>query len=202
MRTLTRPQVWGDAPTTPAPVQESDEAIVEAVLAGREGAFEILVRRHQQSVYAFLFRLVRNPDEAADLAQESFVKVFANLDQFNPEYRFRTWLFRIAANAAVDRRRRRKHLRSLADIGLEDEDGAATVPSLDPGPEEALRALETKERIEEALGSMPASYRQVLLMRFQGEMRYDRIAAITRLPLGTVKNRIFRAREMLRRALA
>ena len=76
------------------------------------------------------------------------------------------------------------------------------IPSSEPSPDEMLRARETRERLESALEQMPAPYRRVLLLRYQGDLRYDEIASLTKLPLGTVKNRIFRAREMLKRALA
>lgn len=178
----------------------SDESLVRQVLSGVEGSFERLLKRHQSGIYAFLCRMTGNPDEAADIAQEVFMKTFANLEQFNHTFRFKTWLYRIAANAAVDRRRRR---RRGPTVSLEpvEEGGGTPLPSREPGPDEVLQARETKARMEAALREMPGSYREVLLLRFQGEMRYDEIAAVTRLPLGTVKNRIFRAREMLRKAL-
>lgn len=170
------------------------------VLMGMEGSFETLLRRHESGIFAFLFRMLRNPEEAADLAQEVFMKVFACMEQFNPEYRFKTWLYRIAANAAVDRSRRKRHVRAHS-ADLPEEEGLAMFPSLDPGPEDHLRARETRDRLDAALRGMPKSYREVLVLRFQNEMRYDEIAEVTSLPLGTVKNRIFRAREMLKKAI-
>jgi len=186
---------------TPARDPRTDETLVSDILSGRGGDFETLVRRHQQGIYAFLLRMVRDPDEAADLAQEVFIKLFANLEQYNPAFRFKTWLYRIAANAAVDRRRRKRTAGRQVDLDAAEDDSSFHLPSRDPGPHEMLTARETRERLETALADLPPSYRKVLLMRFQGDLRYGEIAAITRLPLGTVKNRIFRAREMLRRAL-
>jgi RNA polymerase sigma-70 factor (ECF subfamily) len=145
--------------------------------------------------------MVRDAEEAADLTQEAFLKVFANLEQFNPAFRFKTWLYRIAANAAVDRKRRSKKDRGLTRVGPEDEPGTIQLESTGPDPYEMLSAIETRERLEKALARMPAPYRRVMLLRYQNDLRYDEIARVTRLPLGTVKNRIFRARDMLRRAL-
>lgn len=179
----------------------SDEELVGDVLAGREGSFETLVRRHQQGVHAFLLRMVRDPDEAADLAQEVFLKVFAGLEQFNPAFRFRTWLYRIAANAAVDRSRRRRSAGRPVEIDGEPAVGARPLTSTEPGPEEFLAARETRDRLEAALREVPAPYREVFIMRYRLDMPYGEIALAARLPLGTVKNRIFRAREMLKRAL-
>jgi len=186
---------------TPATDPRSDETLIADILAGRGGDFETLVRRHQNGVFAFLMRMVRDVDAASDLAQEVFLKVFANLEQFNPSYRFKTWLYRIAANAAVDRRRRARKDRGLTPVGPEDEPGSIQLASEGPGPDEMLSARETREKLEVALAAMPVAYRRVMLLRYQNDLRYDEIADITRLPLGTVKNRIFRAREMLKRAL-
>lgn len=186
---------------TPAADPRSDEALVQDILSGSGGDFEALVRRHQQSVYGFLLRLVRDPDEASDLTQEVFLKVFSNLEQFNPAYRFKTWLYRIAVNASVDRRRRRKATGIRTDLP-EEESGPMQIHSTEPSPDEMLRARETRERLEDALQLMPPAYRRVLLLRYEGDLRYDEIASLTKLPLGTVKNRIFRAREMLKKALA
>jgi len=188
--------------TAPATPGLSDEALIADILSGGGGEFESLVRSHQSGVYAFLLRMVRNPEEAADLTQEVFVKVFSNLEQFNPQYRFKTWLYRIAANAAVDRRRRARKDRGLTHVDSADESGPSQLRSSRPGPHEFFSALETRDRLQGALSEMPPAYRQVILLRYQNEMRYDEIARVTRLPIGTVKNRIFRAREMLKRALA
>jgi len=188
-------------PLTPAGDARPDETLIAEILSGAGGDFETLVRRHQSGVYAFLIRMVRDGEEAADLTQEVFLRVFANLEQFNPAFRFKTWLYRIAANAAVDRKRRSKKERGLTRMGSEDEPGSIQLEANGPDPYEMLSALETRERLEEALAVMPAPYRRVMLLRYQNDLRYDEIARVTRLPLGTVKNRIFRARDMLKRAL-
>jgi RNA polymerase sigma-70 factor (ECF subfamily) len=186
---------------TPRSATRADEDLVADVLRGGAGSFELLVKRHETSIFGFLFRMMRNPEEAADLTQEVFLKVFANLEQFNPEYRFKTWLYRIASNAAVDRSRRRKHLRMHTAVLAEEED-ISMFPTTDPGPEALLAARETRERLASAIERMPGAYRDVLLMRVHGDLRYDEIARATRLPIGTVKNRIFRAREILKREIA
>ncbi len=173
------------------------------VLQGHGSEFESLVRRHQGAIYNFLLRMVHDPDEAMDLSQEVFMKVFCSLERFDPRFRFTTWMYRIASNAAIDliRKRRVGSTLSLDAPAGDEERGPREVPANGPLPDEFLEALETREQLEEALGRLPADYRQVLLLRHQGERRYDEIARITGLPLGTVKNRIFRAREVLRKAV-
>lgn len=184
------------------PSELSDESLVARILDGNGAEFEVLVRRHQGAIYSFILRMVRDPEEAMDLCQEVFLKVFSSLERFDPQYRFTTWLYRIASNTAIDeiRRRRSGALLSL-DAPVADDGGPREVAGGDPRPDEMLVARETRGRIEEALRVLPEGYREVLLLRHQGERRYDEIARITGLPIGTVKNRIFRAREMLRRAL-
>jgi len=201
MARKANPASRADVTLTPRAVNRTDEELVADVLMGIQGSFEALLRRHESGIYAFLFRMLRNPEEAADLAQEVFMKVFACIEQFNPEYRFKTWLYRIAANAAVDRTRRKRHVRAHSAELPDEDEGLARFPSMDPGPEDHLQERETRDRLGAALRAMPRSYREVLLLRFQNEMRYDEIAEMTRLPLGTVKNRIFRAREMLKKAI-
>lgn len=180
----------------------SDETLVARILDGNGAEFEVLVRRHQGAIYSFILRMVRDPEEAMDLCQEVFLKVFSSLERFDPQFRFTTWLYRIASNTAIDeiRRRRTGAVFSL-DAPMTDESGPREIAGDEPRPDEMLVARETKGRLEEALRELPEGYREVLLLRHQGERRYDEIARITGLPIGTVKNRIFRAREMLRRAL-
>jgi len=184
------------------PSDLSDETLVARILDGNGAEFEVLVRRHQGAIYSFILRMVRDPEEAMDLCQEVFLKVFSSLERFDPQFRFTTWLYRIASNTAIDeiRRRRTGAVFSL-DAPVTDESGPREVAGDEPQPDEMLAARETKGRLEEALKELPDGYREVLLLRHQGERRYDEIARITGLPIGTVKNRIFRAREMLRRAL-
>ena len=187
-----------------APISSlSDEQIVAYVLAGHGAEFEALVRRHQGPVYNFLLRMLHDPDEALDLTQEVFLKVFCSLERFDPRFRFTTWMYRIASNAAIDqiRKRRPGTVLSLDAPVTEDSDQVREVAGAGPTPDQMLEARETQAQLEQALSRLPVEYRQVLLLRHQGERRYDEIARITGLPIGTVKNRIFRAREMLRKAV-
>ncbi len=181
---------------------QTDEQVVARILTGQGSDFEILVRRHQSAIYNFLLRMLHDPEEALDLAQEVFLKVFCSLERFDPRYRFTTWMYRIAFNAAIDNiRKRRPGILSL-DAGADDSGGVREVAGSQPTPDQFLQARETRSHLEDAMRTLPAEYRQVLLLRHQGERRYDEIARITGLPIGTVKNRIFRAREMLRKAIA
>lgn len=177
-----------------------DETLVDEALAGDRDAFGALVRRHQRGLVNYIFRLVGSRDVATDLAQEVFLKVFVGLQSFDPRYRFTTWLYRIASNGAIDHLRR-KQPKTLSLSQPTADDGTPQAPTLagtDPTPDDVLRLRELESRLNEAIAELPPAYRQLILLRHRQHCRYDEIARITHLPLGTVKNRIFRAREILR----
>jgi RNA polymerase sigma-70 factor (ECF subfamily) len=181
-----------------------DERLVDETLAGDRDAFGALVLRHQRGLVNYIFRLVGSRDAATDLSQEVFLKVFVSLDSFDPRFRFTTWLYRIASNSAIDHLRRR-HPRTLSLSQSASPDDAAAAPTIagtDPSPHDVLRGRELQTRISEAIDELPVGYRQLIHLRHRQNCRYDEIARITRLPLGTVKNRIFRAREILRARLS
>jgi len=189
----------------PASSAWSDEQLVACSLNGQRGAFETLVRRHQRSLVNHLYRQVGRQETARDLAQEVFLKVYLSLASFDPAYRFKTWMYRIASNCAIDQLRKKQpstcslHTDSRGDrsAGID-----ATLAGNDPTPHEALRLRELQGRLEIAIQALPSEFRQLILLRHRQHCRYDEIARITELPIGTVKNRIFRARSLLRSALA
>ena len=186
--------------------QVTDETLVHGCLDGDRSAFEKLVRRHQKGLVNHLYRLTGQPDTARDLAQEVFIKVYTSLATFDPRYRFTTWLYRIASNCAIDHLRKRRPLTcSLTVPAAESEDRGQSdreFAGTDPTPHQLLRCREIQERLEASVKALPSSYRQLILLRHQKHCRYDEIARITGLPIGTVKNRIFRAREILRSQLS
>ena len=183
----------------------TDEDLVQSSLDGSREAFEQLVRRHQRSLVNHLFRQIGQRDSALDLAQEVFLKVYLSLASFDPTYRFTTWLYRIASNCAIDHLRKKKPQTYSIHADPDDERShgpASTLAGKEPTPHEMLRLEELKGRLELAVAALPTEFRQLILLRHRQHCRYDEIARITELPIGTVKNRIFRAREMLRADLA
>jgi RNA polymerase sigma-70 factor (ECF subfamily) len=179
----------------------SDETLVAEALVGDRRAFERLVRRHQRPLVNHLFRQIGRRENALDLAQEVFLKVYLSLSSFDPAYRFTTWLYRIASNCAIDHLRKKKPQTCSLSAETPDERGwglAMNLAGNDPTPHEILRLRELQVRLEDAVQSLPPDFRQLILLRHRQHCRYDEIARIADLPLGTVKNRIFRAREMLR----
>jgi len=179
----------------------NDEAMVASALDGDRRAFESLVRRHQRPLVNHLYRQIGRREIALDLAQEVFLKVYLSLSSFDPSYRFTTWLYRIASNCAIDHMRKKKPQTCSLNADSADDRGrgpAANLAGNDPTPHDIARLHELQGRLENAVGSLPPEFRQLILLRHRQHCRYDEIARITDLPLGTVKNRIFRAREMLR----
>lgn len=185
--------------------READEELVARAVAGEREAFETLVRRHRRSLVNHLYRHTGQRDLAVDLAQEVFLKVYLSLSSFDPRFRFTTWLFRIASNCAIDHLRKKQPRTCSLSPGPSDESGessARSIPGNEPTPHEIFRAREIHRRLEVAIRALPPDYRQLILLRHRQHCRYDEIARIADLPIGTVKNRIFRAREMLRHELA
>lgn len=182
----------------------NDEQLVAAVLAGQEEDFRKLVERYQGRLVNYLYRMLHNVEEAHDLSQEVFFKVYQALDSFNPRYRFSTWLFRVAKNAAIDHLRKQRM--KMVSLSRQDpESGEAQeweLPSDERGPYRELRNVERGDAIQEAIDELPWEYRELILMRHYGELSYDEIATLKEMPLGTVKNKLFRGRQMLKQSLA
>jgi RNA polymerase sigma-70 factor (ECF subfamily) len=196
-RAQVRPRHETRAPAS-AP---NDETLVASALNGDRRAFESLVRRHQRPLVNHLYRQIGRREVALDLAQEVFLKVYLSLSSFDPSYRFTTWLYRIASNCAIDHLRKKKPHTCSLNVDAPDDRGrgaAANLAGNEPTPHDIARLHELQVRLEDAVGSLPPEFRQLILLRHRQHCRYDEIARITDLPLGTVKNRIFRAREMLR----
>jgi RNA polymerase sigma-70 factor (ECF subfamily) len=183
-------------------VQITDEELVQEVLRGDDGRFGDLVHRYQGRLVNYLARMVRSTEEAHDLAQEVFLKVYQALDRFDPRYRFSTWIFRVAQNAAIDSlRRQRLRLQSTVREGADGEEREWEPPSPERGPYGELRNLERASAIRGAIDNLPGEYRELIVLRHYAELSYEEIATVKRLPLGTVKNKLFRARQTLKEAL-
>ena len=181
----------------------ADTELVVRALAGREDGFEELVRRYQRPIVAYVYRMVGDYDAALDLAQEVFIRVYNSLGRYRPEFKFSTWIYRIAHNAAIDHLRRQGAART-EEMEVAGEGGSTfekPLASKSLTPEQETERGERRAEIEGAVGQLPAAYRELIVLRHSHDLSYDEIAEVTGLPLGTVKNRIFRAREAMRELL-
>ncbi len=176
----------------------TDIELIAKAISGREDGFEELVRRYQRPITNYVFRMLNDYDASLDVTQEVFIKVYNSLSRYSSEYKFSTWLYRIAHNAAIDYIRRRSP--NEQSIETENKDGAyqLQIESPNPTPEQERERSEWRTEIEAVVKCLPAVYRELILLRHAQDLSYDEIAEITNLPLGTVKNRLFRAREMMR----
>lgn len=175
----------------------ADSELVLSALAGRESGFEELVRRYQRPIAAYVYRMVGDYDAALDLTQEVFIKVYGSLSRYRSEFKFSTWIYKIAHNAAIDHLRRGAS-RETAFGASEDDRPAITVDSRRLSPEQESERNERCWEIETVVQMLPAAYRELIVLRHSNDLSYDEIAEVTGLPLGTVKNRLFRARESMR----
>ncbi|HXY70414.1 MAG TPA: sigma-70 family RNA polymerase sigma factor [Gemmatimonadales bacterium] len=185
-----------------------DQEVVELAKAGRETAYRELLRRYERPVFSLIFRMVRDRALAEDLAQETFLKVLNALGSYRPEYKFSSWIFKIANNAAIDQLRRREldtlSLDGSPDARTADEVEATALQATDRAetPLEELESRETGAAIEQAIGRLRPEYRTCILLRHVEGRTYEEIAEVMDLPLGTVKTYIHRARLELREYLA
>jgi len=179
---------------------------VELVRKAKEGdtkAYDQLTLMYKDVVFSIVYRMVRNKQEAEDLTQEAFIKAYNSLHSFNEEYAFSTWLFKIATNNCIDffRKRKLKTYSMEETIRYKDDEIRHEYASPDPNVEHDLVADERSKILREAIEELPEKYRIVIVLRHQKEYSYEQIAEDLDLPLGTVKARIFRAREMLNKLL-
>ena len=185
-----------------------DQEVVELAKAGREAAYRELLRRYERPVFSLIFRMVRDRSLAEDLAQETFVKVLNALGSYRPEYKFSSWIFKIANNASIDQLRRREldtlSLDGSPEARTADEIEATALQATDraESPLEELESRETGAAIERAIDRLRPEYRTCILLRHVEGRSYEEIAEVMDLPLGTVKTYIHRARLELREYLA
>lgn len=166
---------------------------IRRCLAGEREAFEPLVSKYKNLVYGIALNILYNKDEAADVTQEVFMKAWANLGRFNPEYSFRAWIARIAVNHSINVNQ--KHKRSAAAAW--DEEAVRRIPADSGLPEEELLFREEQDRVKQAVDSLPEMYRLIVVLFHQQSLSYDEICQVTGYPLSIVKNRLYRARKML-----
>jgi len=185
----------------------TDQEVVLWAREGHERAFRELIRRYERPVFSLIYRMVRDRELAEDLAQETFVKVLNAIDSYRPEYKFSSWIFKIANNASIDHLRRRE-LDTLSLEGARDattpERAEATALQISDKGESALEEMEAKElggAIERAISRLRPEYQSCILLRHVEDRSYEEIAEILGLPLGTVKTYIHRARAELQREL-
>ena len=186
----------------------TDQEVVRHAVAGREAAYRELIRRYQRPVFSLLYRMVRDRELAEDLAQETFVKVLNAVESYRPEFKFSSWILKIANNTAIDHLRRR-NLDTLSLDGSPHAESAdaveATTLQISDGAESALEEVTARElgkQIEVAIAQLRPEYRACILLRHVEGRPYEEIAEMLDLPLGTVKTYIHRARNELRILLA
>jgi len=182
--------------------QLDDRALVVRILEGDRDRFTDLVRRYEKRVINYVYRITHRYEEAHDLAQDIFVKVYLALDRYDSKYQFSTWLFRIAQNAAIDVLRKKTVIEVPLARPTEDEPQKER-EFADPGvsPYRALKNKQLGSAIEKAVENLPPDYRELIQLRHFAELSYEEIASMKRLPLGTVKNKLFRARNLLKEQL-
>ncbi len=186
----------------------SDREVVALAREGREAAYRELVRRYERPVFSLIYRMVRDRALAEDLAQDAFIKVLNALESYRPEFKFSSWIFKIANNVAIDQLRRREvdtlSLDGAPDARTQEEIEATALQAADrsESPLAELQARELGSQIEQAIARLRPEYRACILLRHVEGRSYEEIAEALDLPLGTVKTYIHRARNELREHLS
>src|SRR5437660_10822429 len=176
----------------------ADGELVVSALSGREAWFEEFVRRYQRPIAAYVYRMVGNYDAALDLTQEVFIKVYNSLSRYRAEFKFSTWIYKIAHNAAIDHLRRYAVREQPVTGGFDNERSEGLLENRRLSPEQESERQERRSEIESIVHLLAPAYRELIALRHSHDLSYEEIAEVTGLPLGTVKNRLFRAREAMR----
>jgi RNA polymerase sigma-70 factor (ECF subfamily) len=184
-------------------LKKNEKDLVIRVKDGDYKAYDQLVNLYKNAVYGIVYKMVNNKQEAEDLTQEAFIKAYNSIHSFNAEYAFSTWLFKIATNNCIDFFRKRKLKTYSMDRKIKYKEDEIQQEYADPQPdaEREIIAGEKSKKINKAIDELPEKYRVVIVLRHRDEKSYEEIAKELALPLGTVKARIFRAREMLKKSL-
>ena len=182
-------------------VSDDDRRLIALVLAGRTDAFGELVERYQHRVFSVALRVLNNRDDAADATQDAFVNAYQSLKSFHGDSEFFTWLYRIAFNTAISAKRRKKPTASLEGLADGDAGFAPADRSVDAPPAARVERNEDERTLHEAIDRLSSEHRSVLVLKDIDGLKYEEIAEIEGVPIGTVRSRLHRARLELRALL-
>jgi len=176
----------------------SDAECVQNLQRGQTDAFEILIRRHEKTIFNLVYRMLGDYDEAAEVSQEAFLSAYRAIGTFRGDSNFSTWLYRIALNHATTRRKS-LNTRQQRNVSIENTE---PVSDPQPGPAETMEKKEIRERVQQALNSLEPDDATVILLRDLQDVPYEEVARVLEIPIGTVKSRLHRARQALKTELA
>jgi RNA polymerase sigma-70 factor (ECF subfamily) len=183
--------------------RREDLRMITAAIRGDQSAYRMLMKKYRDSIFNLIYRIIRDREQVEDLTQETFVKAFGSLRNFNREYAFSTWLYKIATNSSIDYIRKKK-LQTMSinkPVSQEDSDYSFELPDSTWEPDKFIIQRQKSKIIAEAIERLPPKYRQVIILRHNEERDYAEIARMLKIPIGTVKAHIFRARELLNKYL-
>lgn len=184
-------------------MKEDINKLIKMALGGDQKAYEKLLKRYENGISNMIYQMVKNREETRDLVQETFIKAFHSLESYNDTYAFSTWLYKIAFNNCIDAIRKKKLKTLSLDKPIILKEGEVTQEIRDDSlsPEKKYIFSERKNLIQDTIDTLPEKYRMVILLRHQEEKSYEEISQALKIPIGTVKARIFRAREILKKKL-
>lgn len=180
-----------------------ENRLAQLARSGDRSAFGQLVDLYKDKIFHLAYRMTGSRQEAEDIVQETFMRVYANLDKYDSRWKFSTWIFRIGNNLCIDRLRKRRPTWSLdaENPDADGVDGYAMLPTNDASPEDRMVLSEMQKNIRDAIAQLPDKYRSVVVLRYLQDLSLNEIADILELPVSTVKTRLHRGRESLRRKL-
>ncbi|HMS65809.1 MAG TPA: sigma-70 family RNA polymerase sigma factor [Ignavibacteria bacterium] len=189
--------------TFPSKSKADDAILIDSALAGNQASYDKLMKKYYQLIYNLVYRMISKKEDVEDLTQEAFIKAFNSLQNFDKQFAFSTWLFKIATNNAIDYLRKKK-LRTFSidkEIEGDDSDYKFEIPDHENKPDKKIMDSEMRKILDEAIESLPPKYKEVIVLRHKQEFEYEEIAKKMKLPLGTVKAHIFRGRELMNKYL-
>lgn len=177
--------------------------LIENAKSGDLEAYAEIIKLYKTKIYNVCYRILGSREEAEDISQETFIKVYSNLDKYNREYKFSTWVYKIATNLCIDRIRKKKPIYSLDNKWDDEEamDWYSTIPDHGKTPEEVVIANEQSKLIQEVFIRLPIKYRTIMTLKYVNELSLQEISKIVNLSISTVKTRLHRGREYARQLL-
>ena len=181
---------------------DDDQYLIKKIRKGNKSAFEELMRKYNRKIFNFVIRMVRNDEVAVELTQDFFIKIYTVIDKYNFEYKFSTWAYRICYNLVIDHiRKNQVQMESLDSDTLSQKEIVSSENYVKDDGFRILSDEEVKTHLWKLVDRIPLKFKEVILLRYIQELKYEEIADISGLPVGTVKNRIFKAKEILKQEI-